>query len=202
MPLVVGNGAGSATLAEMVSVARRNVENTPAWPSKKAAACWQNERFMATLQLATMLDAVAAHSETGSVSQTDMEVEAVALYAEAEAAGEALLVEKKLSPWGSNGDRAAMVAKEHLSVQLREQARPFARAKESNPMYLFRNVPLPQLSSYYEHPSYFSNRSHFHMVERARDGKALFFLGPANSGAYPPAHRREENGQRKGKITA
>ena len=28
---------------------------------------------------------------------------------------------------------------------------------EPNPMYLFRNMPLPELSSYYEHPSYFSN---------------------------------------------
>jgi hypothetical protein len=59
---------------------------------------------------------------------------------------------------------------------------------EPNPMYLFRNVPLPELSSYYEHPSYFSNRSHFHMVDRARDAKALFFLGPRNSGAYTHQH--------------
>ena len=361
MPLAEGaGGAESAELAEMVSVARRNVENAPAWPCEKCEkveACWQKDRFMATLQLATMLDAAAAHAATRPAEQSEMEVEAVELYAEAEAAGEALLVERKLSPWGSNGDRAAMVAKEHLSVQLREQARPFARAmltagggdasaewgvaatdaqrrarekwtrvgdmggwggqcdalgltaaasdaegggateatctierrsadsltaeqfeqeyvalgkpliitgaresglfdtwkakegwrhgsmlnqhaetevtvakssdivslqskgenawqdklftmsltdyirthmgqgagsktaeEESNPMYLFRNVPLPQLSSYYEHPSYFTNRSHFHMVERARDGKALFFLGPANSGAYTHQH--------------
>ena len=372
MPLRPASAAATAELDEMIKVARRNVDASPPWPCSEAAACWQKERFMATLQLATMLDTAAAstHTSGGAADKEEemrlawMEGEALALYQQAEAAADALLRESSLSPWSAHGNRAGMVAKEHLSVQLREQARPYARTiltdgggdpkapygqaattaqeqatqqwltsplserggwggecdkhtvaeeadalpsppmctierrsaeslsqeefesefvalgrpviitgggggggggggkkkskglfdkwraksewqraemmtrhantevtvarssdivslqakgedawaeklltmtlpeyiekympgpdetapPEPNPMYLFRNVPLPELSSYYEHPSYFSNRSHFHMVDRARDAKALFFLGPRNSGAYTHQH--------------
>lgn len=341
----------AAELEEIVDVARRNINATSPWPCSDDSACWQKERYMATLQLATVLDVASTHTaiapSTNSGQQSNVQAEAMHLFQKADAVADALLRERSLSPWSKHGRRAGMVALEHLSIQLREQARPYARAilndgggdsvgaygiaalraqddaterwqastdrggwggecdklpphatsepvctierrsadsltqvefenefaalgrpviitgvgagglfdkwrakqewrlaemiarhqhtqvtvarssdivalqakgeeswaeklmnmtlsdyitkymqgqrqedasTDANPMYLFRSVPLPDMASYYEHPHYFSNRSFFHMHNRARDAKALFFLGPANSGAYTHQH--------------
>ena len=62
MPLRPASAAATAELDEMIKVARRNVDASPPWPCSEEAPCWQKERFMATLQLATMLDTAAASS--------------------------------------------------------------------------------------------------------------------------------------------
>eukprot|EP01006_Ploeotia_vitrea_P062972 TRINITY_DN84722_c0_g1_i1.p1 TRINITY_DN84722_c0_g1~~TRINITY_DN84722_c0_g1_i1.p1 ORF type:complete len:654 (-),score=300.52 TRINITY_DN84722_c0_g1_i1:25-1791(-) len=60
-----------------------------------------------------------------------------------------------------------------------------SRAVDTNAPYVFLPRKLPNLSRLFKHPAHFNN---FAWTESKRNKQALFYLGPANSGAYFHSH--------------